>query len=98
MRTFRIIPVLAAAAAAVILAAGAAQANQLAGPVVTGTLTSVQGDSITVNGQTYTIAPGSPAAAELSSLSAGQRVDVQLNGPADSPDTEVTNVTVHQGQ
>jgi hypothetical protein len=98
MRTFRIAPMLAAAVAAVMLAAGAAQANQLAGPVVTGYLTSVQGDSITINGQTYTVAPGSPAADELSSLVAGQRVDVQLNGPASAPDTEVTNVTVHQGQ
>jgi hypothetical protein len=98
MRIFRIIPVLTAAMAAALLAAGATQANQLAGPVVTGTLTSIQGDSITVDGQTYTIAPGSPAADELSSLTTGQRVDVQLNGPASSPDTEVTNVTVHEGQ
>jgi hypothetical protein len=98
MRIFRIMPALAAAMAAAMLAAGPVQANQLAGPVVTGYLTSIQGDSITVNGQTYTIAPGSPAADELSSLSSGQRVDVQLNGPASSPDTEVTNVTVHEGQ
>jgi len=98
MRIFRIIPVLAATMAVAILAAGPARANQLAGPVVTGTLTSIQGDSITVDGQTYSIAPGSPAADELSSLATGQRVDLQLNGPADAPDTEVTNVTVHQGQ
>lgn len=88
----------AAIMAAAVLTAGTAHANQLAGPVVTGYLTSVQGDSITVNGQTYTIAPGSPAADELSALSPGQRVDVQLNGPASAPDTEVTNVTVHAGQ
>jgi hypothetical protein len=98
MRILRIFPVLTAAMAATLLAAGTIQANQLAGPVVTGTLTSIQGDSITVDGQTYTIAPGSPAADELSSLSTGQRVDVQLNGPASSPDTEVTNVTMHEGQ
>lgn len=98
MRILRIIPVLGAAMAAAILAAGPARANQLAGPVVTGYLTSIQGDSITVNGQTYNVAPGSPAAEELSSLTAGQRVDVQLNGPLSSPDTEVTSVTVHQGQ
>jgi hypothetical protein len=98
MRIFRIIPALAATIAVAILAAGATRANQLAGPVITGTLTSIQGDSITVNGQTYNIAPGSPAADELSSISTGQRVDVQLSGPADAPDTEVTNVTVHQGQ
>ncbi len=98
MRIFRMMPMLAAAMAAAMLAAGAAPANQLAGPVVTGYLTSIQGDSITVNGQTYTVAPGSPAADELRSLSPGQRVDVQLNGPASSPDTEVTNVTVHAGQ
>lgn len=98
MRISRIIPALAVAMAAAMLTASAAQANQLAGPVVTGYVTSIQGDSITVNGQTYTIAPGSPAADELSSLSPGQRVDVQLNGPASSPDTEVVNVASHEGQ
>jgi len=98
MRLHRIIPALAAGVAAAMLAVGAVQANQLAGPIVTGTLTSVQGDSVTVNGQTYTVAPGSPADEELSSLSTGQQVDVQLNGPASSPDTEVVNVVVHQGQ
>lgn len=98
MRVFKIVPALAAAMAAAILAAGAARANQLAGPIVTGYLTSIQGDSITVNGQTYGIAPGSPAADELSSLSPGQRVDVQLNGPASSPDTEVVNLALHEGQ
>jgi hypothetical protein len=98
MRVCKIIPALAAAMAAAMLAAGAAQANQLAGPIVTGYLTSIQGDSITVNGQTYTVAPGSPAAEELSSLSPGQRVDVQLNGPASSPDTEVVNLALHEGQ
>jgi hypothetical protein len=98
MRIFRIIPVLSAVMAVAMLATGPARANQLAGPVITGTLTSIQGDSITVDGQTYNIAPGSPAADELSSLSSGERVDVQLNGPADAPDTEVTNVTAHQGQ
>lgn len=98
MRLQRIIPALAAAMAAAMLAMGAVQANQLAGPLVTGYLTSIQGDSITVNGQTYTVAPGSPAEEELGSLSTGQQVDVQLNGPASSPDTEVVNVVVHQGQ
>ena len=98
MRIFRITRVLTAAMAVAVLAAGAAGANQLAGPVVTGYLTSIQRDSITVNGQTYSIAPGSPAADELSSLAAGQVVDVQLNGPASSPDTQVTNVAVHEGQ
>lgn len=98
MRIFRIASMLAAVMAAAVLAVGAAHANQLAGPIVTGTLTSIQGDSITVDGQTYPIAPGSPAADELSSLTTGQVVDVQLNGPASAPDTEVTNVTVHAGQ
>jgi hypothetical protein len=97
MRLHRIIPALAAGIVTAMLAAGTAHANQLAGPIVTGYLTSVQGDSITINGQTYTVAPGSPAADELSSLSPGQRVDVQLNGPAAEPGTEVINVALHQG-
>lgn len=98
MRLFKFIPGLAAGIAAAMLAAGAAQANQLAGPIVSGSLTAVQGDSITINGQTYTVAPGSPAEQELTTLSPGQQVDVQLNGPASSPDTEVVNVAVHEGQ
>jgi hypothetical protein len=98
MRRIKIIPVLAAGMAAAILAAGAAQANQIPGQVVTGYVSSIQGDSITVDGQTYTVAPGSPAADELASLSSGQKVDVQLNGPASSSDSQVVNVVVHQGQ
>lgn len=99
MKYFRLASLLAASMTAAMLASGAARANQVPGPTVTGYVTSVQGtDSITVDGQTYTIAPGSPAADELSSISPGQRVDVQLDGPASSPDCEVVNVAVHEGE
>lgn len=98
MRRTRTIPTLAAGLALTLLGAGAAHANQIPGPVITGSLDSIQGaDSITVNGQTYTIAPGSPAQEELGSLTPGEQVDVQLNGPASSPDSQVVNVVVHEG-
>ena len=99
MKRIRTLSALAAVIGAAGLAICAVQANQLAGPVITGYVTAIQGtDSITIDGKTYVIAPGSPAVGELGSLSAGQRVDAQLTGPASSPDTEVINVAVHQGE
>ena len=99
MRHIKLAAALAAGMAAAILGGNAARANQIPGQLITGYVTSIQGtDSITVDGQVYTIDPESPAADELSSLSPGQRVDVQLNGPASSPDSQVVNVAVHEGQ
>lgn len=99
MRHIKLAAALAAGMAAAILGSDAARANQIPGQLITGYVTSIQGtDSITIDGQVYTIDPQSPAEDELSSLSPGQRVDVQLNGPASSPDSQVVNVAVHQGQ
>ena len=100
MKRLEIVSALAAAVAAAILFTGAAQASQpVAGQLITGYVTAVQGsDAIVINGQTYTVVPGSAAQQELSSLSPGQRVDAQLNGPASSPDSEVINVAVHEGE
>lgn len=99
MKRVKVIAALAAVMGTAVLASGAVKANQLAGPVVTGYVTSVQGTaSISIDGKAYAIAPGSAAAEDVSSLSPGQRVDAQLTGPVSSPDTEVINVAVHQGE
>jgi hypothetical protein len=98
VKHLNIVATLACCVAAAILTTHPARANQIAGQVVTGYVTAVGGDSITINGQTYNIDPGSPAADEVGSISPGQRVDIQLDGPASSPDSEVTNVAVHEGQ
>lgn len=100
MKRLEIISALAAGVAAVILASGRVQASQpVPGQLITGYVTAVQGsDTIVINGQTYAVAPGSAAQQELSLLSPGQRVDAQLNGPASSPDSEVINVAVHEGE
>lgn len=100
MKGLRIVPLLGAGVVAAILAAGGVRANQqVAGQVITGYVTTAPGtDSIVIDGQLYNVAPGSPAEEELSSLSAGQRVDAQLDGPASSPDSQVINVAVHEGQ
>ena len=99
MKRLKIISAVAALMGAAMLVTGAVHANQLAGPVITGYVTSVQGiASITIDGQVYAIAAGSAAAEEVSSLSPGQRVDAQLSGPVSSPDTQVINVAVHQGE
>jgi hypothetical protein len=94
----KLVAILAFGTAVAVLSPEGARANQLAGPVVTGTVTAIQGtDSITIGGQTYTVAPGSPAAQELGSLSPGEQVDAVLNGPASSSASQVVSVVVHKG-
>lgn len=84
-----------AALAAVSILAGPAMPNQLPGDLVTGQVNAVAGDSsIKVDGKSYRIKSGSPAAQAVRNVSPGQVVDVQLNGPANSSATEVINVVV----
>jgi hypothetical protein len=83
----------------VAVLASAALANQIAGVLVTGTVTSVQGGGyIGVDGHTYHIKTGSLAAAAIQSVVKGQQVDVRLSGPANSSASEVINIAPHQGQ
>lgn len=99
MRPIKIASALAWGMAAALLSSGAVRANQQApGQIVSGYVTAVGGGSITVGGQSYSIEPGSPADDEQSSVTPGQRVDVQLNGPASSPDAQVINIAVHEGE
>jgi hypothetical protein len=88
------------AAALILLASGArADANQLPGTLVTGQVTAVSGTEwIKVDGRNYRIKAGSAAAKAVSKLIPGQRVDVQLNGPANTAASEVINVVLHPEQ
>ena len=86
---------LLARAAAVLLAGPIAGslANQLPGDVVSGRVTSITGGStINIDGKIYRIKSGSVAANAARTISAGQLVDAQLNGPANSSATEVINI------
>jgi hypothetical protein len=79
-----------------VLGTAVAIANQIPGTLITGSLTSVSGTEwIRVDGHTYRIQSGSPAAAAVQKLTPGQRVDVQLNGPANTAASEVINVVLH---
>lgn len=80
-----------------VLGSGSALATVMGGDVVTGPITSVSGQTININGKTYVISSGSAAAAAASKLSAGQVVDVQLDGPASSSGSRVVNIVIHKG-
>lgn len=88
----------AAAAASLLLGAGAALAARVSGVIVTGQVTVVPGgQSITINGQTYQVLPGSAAASAISQVQSGENVDVRLDGPAASSASHVIAISPHQG-
>jgi hypothetical protein len=69
------------------------RANQLPGEVVTGVVTAVFNDSsISIDGKTYRIKSGSPAASAARTIAKGQTIDAQLNGAANSAASEVINL------
>jgi len=66
-------------------------------PQVSGQVTSVEGSTaVRINGTTYLIAPNSPAAQDIRSVSAGQTIGLVLNGPAGSSTSEVVHI-MHTG-
>jgi hypothetical protein len=72
------------------------RANQLPGEVVTGVVTSVSNDSsISIDGKSYRIKSGSPAAGAARTIAKGQTVEAQLNGAANSAASEVINLVTH---
>ncbi len=75
-----------------LLGAGAADASRPLGGSVTGSVTAVSGTSITVNGVTYGVLANSPAVAEVSQVQPGQRVTLQLNGPAGAASAQVVTI------
>jgi len=87
------------AAAGTALSAGSLEANMVTGDIITGSLTAVNGrQSLNIEGRTYRLKDGSPAAAAAAHLLPGQSVTVQLDGPASSPSSLVINVVPHTGR
>ena len=71
----------------------------LIAPSLTGTITSISGiEAVTIDGHLYYVKAGSPAAAALPTLSAGQLVDVYLDGPTTSSASQVVSITLHANQ
>ena len=80
MKTYSI--AVAAALTLSLALGGTAAANQIAGVLVTGTLTAPPAnDYIKVDGHNYHIRAGSTAANDVRSVTQGQRVDVRLRRP-----------------
>jgi hypothetical protein len=61
---------------------------------VTGQVSSVEGTTaVRIDGTTYLIAPNSPAAQDIRTVSAGQTIGLVLNGPPGSATSEVVYIT-----
>lgn len=96
LRTRLLVPVVATTG--FLLAGGSALAALVVSTTLTGQVTTVSGSqSVTINGQTYQIAPGSPAASTITQVQPGQRVDVKLDGAAGAPGTHVIAISPHTG-
>jgi hypothetical protein len=86
------------ALSAAVCLSGPAMANRVPGATLTGHVTATSnGDWIKIDGKSYRVKSGSPAAAAASKLTTGQYVDIQLNGPAGAAASEVVNVVPHSG-
>ena len=83
--------------ASAALGGGIAVASAILGDVVTGTITAINVNMVNIQGHVYPIATGSAAYEAVKTLQPGQVVDVQLNGPAKSSESQVINITVHWG-
>ena len=94
--------VLLAAAAVSALALGLMPGTALANKLVynvSGEVTAVPvGYSITVNGRTYRIEAGSPAERQVNDIIRGERVQVMLDGPADSRSTKAVAIHAARGR
>ena len=96
MRLRYLVP--AAAAGLLLAAAGPALAARVISTTVTGQVTAVSGgDSVTIDGRTYQVAAGSPAASAISQVQPGEQVDVTLDGPPTAAGSHVIGIAPHQG-
>ena len=87
------------AAAGIAISSSDLAANTVPGEIVTGSLTAVDGRrSLNIQGHTYRLKDGSPAAAAAAHLTPGQSVSVQLDGPANSSSSQVINIVTHSGR
>jgi hypothetical protein len=86
--------ILATLGAAVALSSEPALASRIPGDVITGPVTAVTRESVTIDGHQYHIRQGSPAAAIVPHIAPGQNVEVHLDGPAGVSRSEVIHVVV----
>jgi hypothetical protein len=66
--------------------------------VVTGTVSGVNGNQITVDGKSYSIKLDGAALRELQHVQVGQAVDLVLNGPPKAAASQVVGIHVHDSQ
>jgi len=87
----------AVVSASLLLGAASASAARVTNTTLTGQVTAVSGQSITINGRTYQVAPGSQAASAMQQVQPGENVDVRFDGPVNSPGTHIVTVSPRQG-
>jgi len=85
------------ACASAALGGGIAVASAIPGEVVTGPITAINGNMVSIQGHIYSIAAGSAAYEVVTKFQPGQIVDVQLDGPAKSSASQAINITLHWG-
>jgi hypothetical protein len=93
---------LAIVVSAVVLALGLAPnigwSTRVIGPMISGEVTAAPSNgTIEVAHHLYHVKANSPAEKALSSVHAGQNVDIILDGPLDSSATEVVSIAAHPG-
>jgi hypothetical protein len=91
-------PTLAAVSLALCVLPNVGWGTHMVGELVSGTVTAAPaGGEIEVSHHTYHIKAKSPADKVSRNFSAGQIVDVVLDGPASSAKSEVISIMVHSG-
>ena len=94
-RRFAVLVTLALAAGT--LAGSAAEASRPVVMPVTGRVSEVRGeDVIVVDGKSYRVLPGSPAAHAIARVHAGQVVDLVFNADASQASSRVISITLHE--
>jgi hypothetical protein len=63
--------------------------------LVSGNVTSVDGQQIVVNGNSYDVQLQGPALGQLEQVHVGDRVDLVLTGPPGAASTQVSAIRVH---
>lgn len=87
----------AAVSAGILIATGAAFASIPNTNIVTGTVTGVEANQITVDGKTYSVDVQGSALQALAQLHAGDQVKLVLNGPPGSSGAQVEAIQVRSG-
>jgi hypothetical protein len=65
-------------------------------PGISGTVTSVSGSQVVIDGHAYSVRLDGPALGELAQIHPGQQVDVVLNGPPGAAGTQVVDIHAHR--